>query len=191
MEAKKMRDEAIQMMKEAEIMRMGSTHGIIKRDIAEHRREEKVDHYVNPERRRHLPVEGTTRYDHGTKKEPKQEEMPAAPLGQTGDSTPREDDDTIKWRRDNSPKRRRSRVRHDEKDQRGLYGDHKSKQEKKRIGMNGLMRAFAANKPRFGGNWDEGMNNTIIVFDILAETFEVTNDEKLKIIAGRDNSLIY
>lgn len=52
------------------------------------------------------------------------------------------------------------------------YSDDKSQADKKRLGMSGLMRAFAG-KTTFKGNWDEDLANTIDVFNTLAGMCEV------------------
>lgn len=52
-------------------------------------------------------------------------------------------------------------------------------EDKKRLGINGLMRALIG-KPSFSGSWEEDLDNCICVFDTLSTMCEMTETEKLK-----------
>lgn len=54
-------------------------------------------------------------------------------------------------------------------------------EQQRRLGINGLMRAFN-NKSQFSGGWDEDLDNTIGVFSTLATMCQLTPEEKVMAI---------
>ena len=55
----------------------------------------------------------------------------------------------------------------DRSHQRHIQEGYEYTDDRNRLGMNGLMRAFIG-KPTFGGSWDEDLDNCIGIFDTLS-----------------------
>lgn len=62
-----------------------------------------------------------------------------------------------------------------------MEGTREDTNDRKRLGMNGMVEAFI-NKPNISGSYEEELDSVMSVFDNLSKMFQVTLQEKRQVM---------